>query len=332
VAQIRAAGYDTALVGKWHIRETPAECGFAHTPLWLPPGGIPPRNPALRRGHEPESRTVQGHITDLFTEAAVAQIGAARRPYFLWLAHTAPHAPWSEDDRYTRHYAAKGEEIAPPAHPKGKPFDWATYYAVITHLDEGVGKVVEAIEKSGEWDNTLIAFLGDNGYLSGYRGLQGKVEPWESSIRVPLIVSGGAVRARGRIDAPTASINLPATFLDYAGVKPAVRLSGQSLRPELESGKSSRETAFSVWNDGRVEALVVRRAVEPYRVARGTRYKLIVWESKRQALYDIQADPGENRDLLADPAHTAALRGLREQLAKRMRDTGDPALAWLDRG
>jgi hypothetical protein len=87
--------------------------------------------------------------------------------------------------------------------------------------------------------------------------------------------------------------------------------------------------AFSSWNDGRPEALLVPRPVEPYRVARGRTHKLIVWASKRKALFDLAADPGETRDLSSDPAHSKPLAQLTRALRDRMRDTGDAALGWL---
>lgn len=330
VEQIRRSGYDTALVGKWHIAPTPAECGFSQAPLWKKPAAGPYRDPVLRRGLTGTDAAVPGHITDLFTDAAIDVVRAARQPYLLWLAYTAPHTPWSVDDRYRDGYRGKGAALAPPAHPAGGgSFDWETYYAVITHLDEAVGRLVAALRASGQWKNTLLVFLGDNGYLCGTRNLQGKVECWEESIRVPMIVSGGAVAGRGNLDAPVASIDLPATFLDFAGGKPAYALSGASLRAEFHSGTSSRQVAFSSWNDGRPEALMVPRPVEPYRVARTRTHKLIVWESKKQMLVDLVSDPAETRDVSSDPAHRAALRDLRGHLLRRMRETQDPALAWV---
>ena len=330
IEQLRRSGYDTQLVGKWHITNMPRECGFTAAPLWLRGGSSKYVDPLLRRGLNGKDEATPGHITDLLTDAAVGVIEKATRPYFLWLTYNAPHTPWTAIDPYQSIYA--GKAVPPPNHPKdAKPFDWATYYAVISHLDAGVGRVVSAVEKSGQWANTLIFFIGDNGFLCGTKGLNGKVYPWEESVRVPYLVSGGAVQARGKQDAPVASIDATATWLDYAGVKPEYELAGSSLRQELTIGQSKREFAFSTWNDGRVEALAVRRAVEPYRVVRTRFYKYILWESKKQALFDPSKDPGETSNLADRPTatHKQVIAEMRGALQDRMARTSDPARSWL---
>jgi arylsulfatase A-like enzyme len=177
---------------------------------------------------------------------------------------------------------SRNAQIAPPAHRETRAsgpgnqaggsradgaYDWETYYAVIGELDAGIGRVVDAVEKSGQWDSTLILSIGHNGYLCGSRGLQGKVHPWEASIRVPFMAAGGLVARGIRSGAAVASIDVPATILDCAGVRPSHKLAGKSMRAVLAGGRFSREAAFSSWNDGRPEALAIRQAVEPYRLA-----------------------------------------------------------------
>lgn len=327
IEQLRRAGYETSLVGKWHIGNMPAECGFSKAPLWLRGGSSKYVDPALRMGLEGEDKTVPGHITELLTDAACETAARARQPYFLWLAYNAPHTPWTAPDRFR-----PAKPAPPPEHPKdAAAFDWSTYYAVISHMDEQIGRVVDAIERAGQWDNTLIFFMGDNGYLCGARGLNGKVHPWEASVRVPFIAAGGGIKPGRTEGAPVASIDLPATWLDYAGLQPAYKLSGVSLRPELSGEWPRHEHGFAVWADGRPEALAINRAVEPYRLIRTRFYKYILWESKKEALYEVDKDPGETRNLLERPSrlHRQVRAEMRGALEERMVNTGDPARAWM---
>ncbi len=331
VEQLRRGGYETALVGKWHVTPTPAECGFTHAPLWLRGGASEYRNPRLRRGLDGTDEVVDGHITDLLSDAAIGYLKGARRPFLLWLAYNAPHTPWYADGKYRSHYEGKDPRaIAPPGHPPGgRDFDWITYYSVITHLDEGVGRVVGALDQAGLWKNTVVFFIGDNGFMCGTKGLSGKVVPWEESIRVPFLAAGGAVKRGVRSDAAVASVDVPATWMELAGVEPVYRLTGRSLRDCLRKGKGNPEVAFSTWVDGRPEALAVRQRVEPYRLARGKRYKYVLWESRKQALYDWQADPGEESNLIDNPHQDAVVKELRSKLMARMEETNDPARSWI---
>ena len=192
-----------------------------------------------------------------------------------------------------------------------------------------MGRVVAALEENGLWDNTVVFFLGDNGFLCGTKGLNGKVHPWEESVRVPMAAAGGLVRRGLRVEDPVASIDLPATWLDLAGLTPAYALAGRSLATLLTAGKGGPQEAFAVWDDARPEALAVRRAVEPYRLVRTRRHKLIVWQSRKQGLYDLVADPGEERNLIDDTGYAKVRKDLRERLAARMASTNDAARSWL---
>jgi arylsulfatase A-like enzyme len=349
VEQLRRSGYETNLVGKWHIDPSPKKCGFSKASVWLQPAAIAYTNPKLRHGLDAADDTeTPGLITEIFSSAASQVIQQARQPYLLWLTYNAPHTPWTASGQYRKRYEGRNAQLAPPAHPKTRPasppgglkkgpkagradgaYDWETYYAVITELDAGIGRVVEAIEKSGQWDNTLILLIGDNGYLCGSKGLQGKVYPWEESIRIPFLASGGKVPRAAVSDAPVASIDIPATILDFAGVRSSHKLSGSSLRSALTGGKFPRDAAFAAWNDGRPEALMIRMAVEPYRVARTPEHKYIVWESKKEALFDLKSDPFEEKNLASEAAHAGLLKRMKDRLRARMKETSDPAIAWL---
>jgi hypothetical protein len=167
-----------------------------------------------------------------------------KQPFLLWLAYTAPPQPWYTDEKYKKPYQGRGAQLAPPAHPPGgRPFDWETYYSVITHLDERSGGSLPRSKRlacgttpcSCSWATTDSCAAPRVSRQSGSLGGIGSRS--SDCVRRP-------VRARGPAEAPVASVDVPATFLDYAGLKPAYALAGQSLRPELETGKSRREEAF----------------------------------------------------------------------------------------
>jgi len=142
-------------------------------------------------------------------------------------------------------------------------------------------------------------------------------------------VAGGPVSKPGKSDAPVASIDVPATLLDVAGLKPSHKLAGVSMKPLFSGGKFARDAAYCVWNDGRPEGLAVRTAVEPYRLVRTATHKFIVWESKKTALYDLRNDPHEEKNLVDDPARKKVLAQMKDRIRARMKATADPAIAWL---
>jgi len=334
IEQLRRSGYDTALVGKWHIANRPEDCGFARATLWLPGGGSGYRDPKLCHGLNAAPAKTPGHITDLFTDAALDVLRSTEtRPFFLWLAYNAPHTPWYASARYSGLYAGKdAAAIAPPNHPKGgKEFDWNTYYAVISEMDAGIGRLMEELDRRKLWERTVVFFLGDNGFTCGSRNWIGKVYPWEESVRVPFLAAGANI-ARGRVSqTPVTSIDLARTWLDLARVAPASPLAGRSIERALRTGRGGPEYGFSVWDDGRLGALHAPQAVEPFRLVRTQTHKLIVWQSGKQALYDIRTDFAEERNLLNGGANGSIASRLRTALMQRMKETGDKAIEWLTR-
>lgn len=327
VSQLRDAGYDTALIGKWHLQDSPSACGFASQPLWGVVQGTRYNLPLSKGSGAPEPRP--GHVTENLTSAAIEYVQAAKQPFFLWLSYTAPHAPYELPNAYKEMYAARDQRsLATAHHPKDAgDFDWRTYYGAISHLDANVGRLLDALDGSPHARNTVIFFLGDNGYTCGSRGWTGKVYPWEESVRVPLIAAGPGVKRGVVTDCLAASVDLPATWMALAGLQPKQPVAGRDLSAVLARGRGGPEEAFASWDDPRPAALAVNIAVEPYREVRIARYKLIVWQSKKQGLFDYEADPGETADLSTRLPEIA--RRLRERLRARMQATADPAIAWL---
>jgi arylsulfatase A-like enzyme len=247
------AGYATHHIGKWHLghdneEELPLGQGFSTffgfnsaKEISNPPEGkrgrARYRNPYLTDGIS-EPKEYEGHLTEILSKHAIDLIHESdgTRPWFINLWFLAPHGPVQPSEQWKERY---------PDTKEGK------YYALISGLDEGVGKILAALEKSGEIDNTIIFFLSDNGGTgvsapSNDPYFGNKAETYEGSVRVPLIVSlpgntGGSV-----VDVITSSNDLYPTIAALAGVPLNHSVDGRSLKPLFEnpSGEIEDQTLF----------------------------------------------------------------------------------------
>ena len=235
---LREAGYRTVLIGKWHLAANPWQSGFSEVRSWLPAGGADYQDPLLARGNSRRLRKTKGNTQRIFGDEAVRFVRSAaarEKPFFLWLAFTAPHVPMEPNSAASRRlYADKTPaELRPPGFTGGVASDWRPYYAAISDLDREVGRLQAALEESGLAPSTAVVFLGDNGHMMGQRGIgadggRGKVVPYEASIRVPLIVAGAQGPA-GPSDLPASSLDLPVTLLRLAGIEPPAAWPGRDL-------------------------------------------------------------------------------------------------------
>jgi len=182
------------------------------------------------------------------------------------------------------------------------------YYAIITHLDAQIGRILDALEQSGEAENTWIFFTADHGLAVGHHGLFGKQNMYDHSLRVPFLVKGPGVKAGAKIEAPIYLQDVMATSLDLAGAdREGVEF--QSVRPLLEGKGEGLESVYGAYLD-------LQRAV----VDDG--WKLILYpKAKVVRLYHLGEDPQEMKDLANDPAQAdrkralfAKLRGLQKDL------------------
>ncbi|HAL72992.1 MAG TPA: choline-sulfatase, partial [Verrucomicrobiales bacterium] len=188
----------------------------------------------------------------------------------------------------------------------------AEYYALITHLDAQIGRVLTALEASGQADNTWIFFTADHGLAVGKHGLLGKQNMYEHSLRVPFLVKGPGVKP-GKIEAPIYLQDVMATSLELAGGKPD-EVEFQSLLP-LIRGQSTQPTASPVYG----AYLEFQRAI----LADG--WKLIAYpEAKKLRLYHVSEDPEELRDLAAQPDQQTRLKDLFQQLLTLQKKMDNP--------
>ncbi|MDP9901425.1 sulfatase family protein [Variovorax ginsengisoli] len=245
---LRAQGYRTALIGKWHLGYPPAfgPLRSGYDEFFGPmSGGVDYFTHCDSRGtHDlwagEEDTQEEGYLTDLFSQRAVDYVERMAEaqetdnaPFFLSLHYTAPHWPWE-----TREDAGRAPQV------KDNLFDLAggnihIYRRMIHHMDEGIGWIMTALEKHGLADNTLVVFTSDNGgerFSDNWPLVGGKMDLTEGGIRVPWIAHWPAVIQPGGVTAQHClTMDWSATMLDAAGVAPdpAYPLDGVSLMPTL---------------------------------------------------------------------------------------------------
>lgn len=211
--------------------------------------------------------------------------------------------------------------------------DWRHYNEATSFLDEKVGRVLQALETAGLDEETIVVFMSDNGYMMGERGIggpgsgpNGKTVPYESSIRVPLILRGPGVPGDpGPSDLPVSSLDLPVTLLSLAGAPIPEDWPGRDLLAGL-AGEISIEEAISELSDEESEIF----GPLAFRSVRTPETKLIDWKNpdRQDELYDLTADPREGRNLIDAPAWQETAADLRDRLRSWIEATGDPALGW----
>jgi arylsulfatase A-like enzyme len=241
---LRDAGYATALVGKWHLgflpHFGPLKSGYGEF-FGAMSGGLDYFTHRDSAGHldlyEGETeRDRAGYLTDLISERAVEFIRRPRGrdvPFLLSVHYTAPHWPWE-----TRDDEAEARVLEKIAHTDGGSVQ--TYLTMVRHMDEGVGRILEALAAVGAADDTLVVFTSDNGgerFSDTWPLVGKKMDLLEGGIRVPYIVRWPARVPPGRTTAQlTITMDWVATFLEAAGVAshPAYPLDGISLLPVLD--------------------------------------------------------------------------------------------------
>ncbi len=283
-----------------------------------------------------------GLTTDISETFADATIDFIERdpeaPFFLHVNFTAPHDPLLMPSGYEDMYDPKAMPLPPnfkPKHPfdhgnlRGRdekllPFprtpeivreDLALYYSVISHMDAQIGRMLDALEKTGEADDTLILFTSDHGLAMGSHGLRGKQNMYEHTVGVPLILAGPGIPSGERRAAQANLRDLYPTVADLTGVSLPNPVDGRSLVPVLNGEKDRvRKYAFGYFYDAQ-------------RMIRGDRWKLIVYpQADKTQLFDLKRDPYELDNLADEPAHADRRKRLRAELKAWRKRVGDPLL------
>ncbi len=279
--------YADAVVGKWHLGQGqnlqhPNDHGVDQFTGVIGGGVMDYYSwPKVKDG---QSNINTNYITSELTDEAIDWVSNQSKPWFLWLAHTAPHSP----------YHIPPEELFTINNPQSNR---QQYTAMIEALDSEIGRLINNIP-ADELENTLIIYIGDNGtpntLLNDYPNGHGKGSVYQGGIRVPFIVSGVGVTRKGeRESAMVHVVDIYATLLEIVGTElPGGRFNSLSFKHLLDgSDGPTRDYNFSEVTNGNSSSYTIR----------GPRYKLIEFaEDNRQEFYDLLLDSLETNDLIGN--------------------------------
>ncbi len=336
---LNQAGYQTSYVGKWHIgatgnRPIPEELqgGFQHFLGYQCYNGF--YGDVVFYDKEGEAHEYEGHRSDVTTKLAIEQLEALAKetpskPFALFVSYQAPHYPVQPAPEYAAMYEGvdiqrriNSQEIDPytgthsPPSPKPPELDpdfqrygndlgeyLRLYYAMVSQVDAGIGRLLKTIDRLGLTENTVVIFTSDHGDMQGSHGLKNKSKPQEESTGIPLIVSvpGGA---RGLVtEALVSGVDLYPTLVDYAGLTPPENLPGISFAPlTMREPQVLEGPVFSEMQDWKM----VRRGNLKL-VTRGSSYI-------PSQCYDLAQDPFEMQNLVSEESYRDAIVELREVL------------------
>ena len=324
-AALSAAGYQTSLSGKWHMG-SPPDCvprkyGFK-TSYGYFHGQIDPYTHLYKTGEsswhrDDEFLEEEGHATDLITDEAVRIIEShTDAPFFLYVAYSVPHYPLDEPEEWKAPYEGIIEDACR-----------REFAASVTHMDHGIGRIVEALDKQGLRDNTVLIFISDNGAQESWHSttqyggryadkphttlgcnlpLRGwKTEVHDGGIRVPAFIQWPGVLDPGVLEAPMHIVDWMPTLCGLGGYE-AVRdlgWEGRDMWPVITGVKQEPPPRTLYWRTPDACAL------------RDGDWKLVRNEDgSRQELYHLGQDPYETTDLSAEePERVARLQALMEQ-------------------
>jgi arylsulfatase A-like enzyme len=301
------AGYETALVGKWHLGlespNLPNERGFKHFHGFL--GDMMDNYQThLRHGinylrRDAERITPQGHATDLFTEWAGDYLRQSRKqPFFLYLSYNAPHTPLEPPDEWLRRVQRREPNLS---------LQRARLVALIEHLDDGIGRVLKTLDETGVAKNTLVIFTSDNGgpLFGGHNAnppfRDGKGSLYEGGLRVPFAAAWPErIMPGGRAGRIALSMDIFPTLCQAAGTIPAASgdddIDGRSFLPALLGQGQPPETRdlFFTYREGGRQLGKTKDAIR-----RGD-WKLIHPSPFAPVeLYNLKLDPAEGNNVAA---------------------------------
>lgn len=346
--QMSAAGYQTFFSGKWHVKADPPS--IFDVARNVRPGMPNQTDAGYNRPQSKDDKTWQPwdksfdgfwkggkHWSEVLADDGVEYLETAakdERPFFMYLAFNAPHDPRQSPKEFVDRYPVdeveiptsflpeypyeigsnrlRDEKLAPfPRTPYSVQVNRQEYYAIITHMDEQIGRILESLKATGQEDNTWIFFTADHGLSCGHHGLLGKQNMYDHSMRVPFSVVGPGVTAGAKIGTRIYIQDAMATILDLAGDVPD-HVEFQSLLPMLSTEVES------------VAGTVYGAYVDVQRMVTVGNEKLIMYpKTGVSLLFNLDEDPDEIRDLSNVDGSFAKKKRLFREFLKQQKMVGD---------
>ena len=289
------------------------------------------------------------HSSTLLTDAAIDLLNenaGKDKPFFMYLAYLAPHDPRTMPDSFREMYDPEKITLPPnfqqiidtnyplmvhrdehlAAYPREEgeiKRHIAEYFAMITHLDYEIGRLLDTLHQSGEEDNTIIVFTGDNGLAVGQHGWLGKEDIYEHGVRVPLIMAGPGIAENVRNDAYVYLYDIFPTLCEKIGLEIPSSVDGKSFAKLLDGnhGDTFRDELYLIFDNF-------------VRGVKDENYKLIEYrngdseEDKWTFLYDIKNDPWETRNLAGCEEYKDKINEMREKILKHRDEWEEQTHPW----
>lgn len=346
---LQKAGYETAMVGKWHMGgdfDDPQR-GFDHWVSFKGQGSYLPNENGLNVNGEQVPQ--KGYITDELTDYAVDWLQGRKenKPFMLYLSHKGVHADFIPAERHEgqlkEHHFNPPQTMQPGNHkdaprwvfnqrnswhgveyPYHSNLDIGEYYKkyaeALLSVDESVGRVMAYLKEHKLLENTLIIYMGDNGFAFGEHGLIDKRTAYEASMRVPMLAHCPAIIEPGtEIAEVVANIDIAPTILEAAGLQAPEYMDGKSFLSLLKGDKKD-------WRKGLMYEYYWERNfphTPTVHALRGDRYKYIhyhgIWDTDE--LYDLQEDPMETTNLVNSPEHQEIVKEMNGALFAQLKES-----------
>ena len=352
---LQKAGYKTGFIGKWHMgraKDDPRP-GFDYWYSFKGQGHYYPPGPRYTINDNGKRVPQDGYITTLLTRKAVEFLEEQKdqeKPFFLYLSHKAVHGPFTPEPKYSGSLDKSpfklpessklllGNQLNRPRWLLDQRNSWhgmdfplhtgsdaetfyKSYCEALRSVDDSIGAVMQQLKKIGIHDDTLVIYMGDNGYMFGEHGLIDKRVAYETSARVPMLMQcPDLFDGEGVVDKVVANIDIAPTIMEAMGLEKPPHMDGQSFLP-LAHGKEIP------WRDYFLYCYYWEQnypQTPTHFCLRGNQYKYTtyygLWDTDE--LFDIQADPNEQNNLIHDAKFADIKQSLQNRLYRMMDELG----------